>query len=64
MKQLGKFVLVLVVTIAEASPALPDRINDLYRSQAIVTGQGEKNRQAGFRTVSSRFSFEFRAINA
>jgi len=24
-------------------------IDDLYRSQAVVTGQGEKNRQAGFR---------------
>lgn len=49
MTQLRAFSLILALTLAGASPALADQISDLYRSQAIVTGQGEKNRQAGFR---------------
>lgn len=48
MTLLRAFNVALALTLSGASTALADQISDLYRSKAIVTGQGEKNRQAGF----------------
>lgn len=41
----------LAIGLGLGGPAQAEsgNIDDLYRSQAVVTGQGEKNRQAGFR---------------
>ncbi|MBX3582883.1 MAG: DUF2066 domain-containing protein [Rhizobiaceae bacterium] len=40
--------LAFALLIAGPSPTLAGSIDDLYRAQAIVTGQGEENRQSGF----------------
>jgi hypothetical protein len=44
----------LLLTNLLASPTLAAEPDDLYSSQAIVTGQGEKNRQPGFRDCLDR----------
>jgi len=45
---------VLLLTNLLANPTLTAEPDDLYSSQAIVTGQGEKNRQPGFRDCLDR----------
>src|SRR5690349_16801816 len=45
---------VLLLINLLASPVLAAEPDDLYSSQAIVTGQGEKNRQPGFRDCLDR----------
>jgi hypothetical protein len=46
--------LVLSLLLAWPSPTLSGSIDDLYRAEAIVTGQGEKNRQSGFEECLKR----------
>lgn len=54
MNPLATFGLVLISALAGATSALSDPVDDLYRSETIVTGQREETRQAGFRTCLER----------
>src|SRR5688572_9776827 len=47
MNRLIRFLLICLVLPVVARAA--DSTDDLYRTQAIVTGKGDKNRQLGFR---------------
>jgi len=54
LKQLGMLGFVLASTLVGASPVLSDPVDDLYRADAIVTGQRAETREAGFRTCLER----------
>lgn len=52
MSQFSRLVLVLIgltVTYAATRPAVAATVDELYQAQTIVTGQGEVNRQIGFK---------------
>lgn len=57
MSQFSRLVLVLVglvIAYAATHPVIAATVDELYQSQTIVTGQGEVNRQIGFKDCLDR----------
>lgn len=54
MIKFGAMAVMLALGVAAVPAARGDSLADLYMSTAIVTGQGEKNRQPGFRDCLDR----------